>query len=454
MKRRILIVDDEPEMARLVASWLSDGAEVFTASDPVGGIDVLLREVPDVAITDVVMPSGGGRRFVTEARRYLPGCALIGMSGQARPSDFVDMFRLGLSDFLAKPFDRDDLKRAITRALRVRSLRDALARVNGSLATDDPFTALLGESAPWREALKTLRSAAGIDAGVLIVGAPGTGKDLAARCLHAASERREGPLVMVSCAALPESLLEAELFGHVAGAFTGATNERAGRFMEAHGGTLVLTDIGTIPLVAQARLLRALDAGAIQRLGDPQEREVDVRIVATTARDPWEDVAQGRMREDLAHRLNRLRVDLPPLAERGDDLLLLAAHLLAVQASREQRRILALAPDAIDRLRQHSWPGNVRELANALERAGIGTRDAGIIRASDLRLGRLGGVRLDPADWPLPEEGLDLRAVLATAEQDLVRQAMERASGHHARAAALLRIGRSTLERKLPAAGI
>ena len=313
-----------------------------------------------------------------------------------------------------------------------------------------PFAPLVGEHPAWEEALRGLHAASTVDAGLLIVGATGTGKDLAAACVHAASERRDGPLVTVSCGALPESLLETELFGHAAGAFTGATGARAGRFEEARGGTLVLSEVGTIPPQAQAGLLRALDNGAIQRIGEAEERIADVRIIATSARDPWELAGEGRLREDLAHRLHRLRVDLPPLAERGDDLLLLSSHLLVRHAQAEQRRPKVLSPAAVRRLRQHDWPGNVRELGNALERAGIVSGISETIEPRHLTLGRLGGVKLDPADWPLPEEGLNLPDLLAGVEHQLVAEAMTRSGGHHARAAALLRIGRSSLERKLP----
>lgn len=460
MTRRLLVVDDAPEITALVGQWLRGVADVVTASDPDEGLAVLLREVPDLALVDVVMPSGGGRRFMEEARRYLPGCAVIGMSGSATPQEFVELFRLGMCDFLTKPFTREEISRAMTRALRVRGMREAIARLDESACPEsngDPLDALVGRSAPWLAAVKSLRAAATVDASVLLVGEPGTGKDLASRCLHAASARRDGPFVVVSCATLPQSLLEAELFGHAAGAFTGARGARPGRFAEAEGGTLVLADIGSVPVASQALLLRALESGFIQRVGENDERRVNVRIIATTATDPFADVRQGRMREDLLHRMNRLRIDLPPLRERGDDLLLLASRLLERQAAAEQRRPLPLTRAAIAALREHDWPGNVRELSNVLQRAAIRAREAGMapgraalaIDAAHLSLGRAGGVRLDPADWPLPEGGLDLPGILAAVEADLVSQALSRAGGHHAKAAALLRIGRSTLERKL-----
>ena len=450
MRRRVLVIDDEAPARELVAGWLRESCDVLTAADPEEGLRVLLQETPDVAIVDVVMPGGGGLRFVEEARRYLPGCAIVGMSGQARPEQFVSLFRKGMGDFLAKPFTAAELSRAITRAIRVRALRDALARAGTAPpAEDDAFASLVGESDAWTKAVRELRKAASTSSGLLLVGPTGTGKDLAARCVHGGSDRRDRPLVVVSCGALPESLLEVELFGHVAGAFTGAATARAGRFEEARGGTIVLAELGAMPLTAQARLLRVLDAGAVQRVGDSEERPTDARVIATCSRDPWDDVKDGRMRADIAHRLDHLRVDLPPLRERGDDLLLLARHLLDVQGEREQRRPKVLSPAAVRRLRDHEWPGNVRELSNVLERASIVSGASERIEPKHLALGRLGGARLDPADWPLPEEGLDLPALLTKIEDDLVAQAMERAGGHHARAAGLLRIGRASLERRL-----
>ena len=450
----MLVVDDDPAICRLVRGWLGADTQSWEAADATAGIDILLREAPDVAFVDVVMPGGGGREFMEEVRRYLPSCAIVGISGQANVGQFVELFRLGMADFLAKPLERHALLAAIPRALRVRAMRDQIARAcsdDGSPDAEAPFASLVGASPRWIAMMDLLRRVAPLETGVLLVGPAGCGKALAARSIHAASPRASRPFVVVSCGALAPSLTETELFGHAAGAFTGAGGARAGALESASGGTAVLAEIGALPLDAQAGLLRAVEERAVQRVGESVERSVDLRFMATSTEDPDSLVAQGRLRADFLHRLNRQRIDIPPLADREDDLLLLAAHLLGGIARRAQRRVPVLSPRAIKSLRAHAWPGNVRELGNVLEHACIASAWANVLDDHHLRIycGSDTLPRLDPGSWPFPEAGLSLPALLHDVEADFLKRALARAGGHHERAAALLRLPRSTFERRL-----
>ncbi|MCC5857981.1 MAG: sigma-54-dependent Fis family transcriptional regulator [Ectothiorhodospiraceae bacterium] len=365
---RILIVEDEDIIRRSLRRLLerhghqvSDAASVEEATatcDPTNA---------DLIIADLRLPGEEGTRMLDLA----PEVPTIIMTSYASVRSAVDAMKLGALDYVAKPFDNDDLLLTVERALNESRLRRQNAALKADVARAYPVAGMVGESPAMQAVMERITRVAPTDTTVLILGESGTGKELVARALHEHSERRDGPLIAVNCAAIPDSLIEAELFGHEKGAFTGAVGARQGLVEAADGGTLFLDEIGELPPAAQARLLRVLQEGEIRRVGSPRSRKVDVRLIAATHRDLAKRVREGQFREDLYFRINVMEIRLPPLRDRGDDILLLARHLLERACQRMKRPPLQFSRDALERLHGYSWPGNVREMENAIERAVI-----------------------------------------------------------------------------------
>jgi two-component system, NtrC family, nitrogen regulation response regulator NtrX len=365
----VLIADDEPNLRRMLASLLrTEGYRTREASRGDDAVAAVQEEEPDVLLLDLVMPGMDGVTALERLHEVAPSLPVLMMSGRATLSDAVRATKLGAVQFLEKPLSPEAVLVALRAAVELRRTRDLNRTLRARLADEET---LVGESAPMRGVREMIRRVAPTDARVLITGESGTGKELAAAAIHRLSARAEGPFVRLNCAALPRELVESELFGHEKGAFTGAGERRRGHFEMAEGGTILLDEIGDLDPAAQAKLLRTLETGQLQRLGSEEAIAVDVRVLAATNRDLERAVAEGGFREDLYFRLNVIPLHLPPLRERPEDVPPLVAHVLERIRTREGRPPPRITRPAHDRLAAHRWPGNVRELNNLVERLSI-----------------------------------------------------------------------------------
>ena len=447
MKLRVLIVDDEPRMGAALATALRrSGYACEAVTSGADALELFEAEGADVVITDRRMPGIDGDELMRRLKERAPELPVILITAYGDVRSAVAAMRDGAFDYVTKPFDHDELRGLVARALELRSLR----RENRLLRHEvgERFAAeVVAESPAMQAVLELVERAGGSDAAVLIQGESGTGKEVIAKRLHYVSPRLGRPFVAVNCKAFAPGVLESELFGHEKGAFTGAGAQRQGCFERADGGTLFLDEIGEVEPDFQAKLLRVLQEGEVQRVGGGDPRSVDVRIIAASNRDLRSAIAEGRFREDLFYRLNVIPVQLPPLRQRRDDVLPLARHFLARCAEQGGRR-LELAPEAEERLLRHPWPGNVRELENAIERATIlGRGDA--VGSEDLLLEESAPRRADTA---LSEGTLQECLDACTAER--VRAALAATGGRRADAARQLGIDRTTLFRLMRRLGL
>ena len=429
----ILVVEDEQAQRKLIVEILERaGHELRAAADVDQALEAIGDEVPDLILCDWRMPGRDGGELLKDVRQRGLGCGFIVMTAYGSIAHAVEAIRLGADDYLGKPFEREALLLAVHRVIRTHRLERENRRLREVVGDENRFGRLIGGTPVMQRLYRTIEKVAATDATVLIVGESGTGKELVARTLHRSSRRGDAAFVAVNCAAIPETLIESELFGHEKGAFTGAHRRREGKFEEANGGTLLLDEIASMPMPLQATLLRVLQERKISRLGGSGEIDVDVRVVAASNRDLPQLVADGRFREDLYYRLNVVPIELPPLRDRRDDVPLLAKAFLEQAAARHGREVGALPPTVIRRLMDHGWPGNVRELANAVERLVLLAEDDGL-DINDLPPALRGDAdRTGPIR--LPSEGLDWEAM----EESLLRQALDRAAGNRAAAARLL----------------
>ena len=361
----ILIIDDEPGIRSTLASILEDEKyKVFTAEDALAGMETLKTEVIDLIFLDVFLPKLGGIEALEKIRNEWPAVEIVMISGHANIDMAVRAVKLGAFDFLEKPLSLDKVLTVCRNALAIKKLREenkTLKRISG-VASED----IIGTSAVIRNIREIVKQAAESDARILITGENGAGKEVIARAIHLCSSRAENPFVDVNCAAIPETLIESELFGHEKGAFTDAVSTRKGRFEIAHGGTLFLDEIGDMSLPAQAKVLRVIQEQKIERLGGEKTIETDVRIIAATNQDLESACEEGRFRQDLFFRLNVIPIHVPPLRERPEDIPMLLCHFL-----KTLKKELALETDALELLSSHDWPGNVRELKNLAERIAV-----------------------------------------------------------------------------------
>jgi two-component system response regulator HydG len=369
---RLLIVDDDPgHLATLKTITRSWGYVIETAEDGDIAVELIKSRPVDLVLTDVRMARMSGMELLDRIKKYNPSIPVIVMTAYSSVESAVEALKAGAYDYLIKPLDFEVLKLTIERACEHAGLKAENILLKEKLHTDLTATRIIGKSRAMKELLDMLAMAAPSEATVLLSGESGTGKELVARSLHFNSLRKEQPLVVVNCAAIAETLLESELFGHEKGAFTGADRRREGRFMQANRGTIFLDEIGETSPTMQAKLLRVLQQREIQRVGGDEVIDVDVRIVAATNRDLETEVAEGRFREDLFYRLNVMPMIVPPLRERQDDIPLLAHHFLEYYARKNRKPAKGFSPLAMDMLVKYDWPGNVRELENAIERAVI-----------------------------------------------------------------------------------
>ncbi len=442
----ILVVDDERSNRVTVARILArEGYDVLEASGGKEALDSLRARATALVLTDLRMPGMDGVELLRAVRMVSPDTEVILMTAFGTVETAVESMKEGAYDFLTKPLKRHELLRAVRKALEKRSLvvenRELRARLD---AADDPgpLGRIIGNSAALQSALAVVQQVAPTDATVLITGDSGTGKELVARAIHELSPRAGGPMVSLACAALPESLLESELFGHAAGAFTGATGQRKGRFEAADGGTLLLDEVSETSPATQVKLLRVLQEGQLERVGDSRTIDVDVRIVAATNRDLAEMVADRSFREDLFYRLNVIRIDLPPLRQRGGDVPLLVDHFVRMYARRHRKAVEGVAADAMDLLDGYGWPGNVRELQNTIERAVVLAQGA-VIGVDELPPHlRDGERRSDTLAFPV---GTPLREV----ERRMIQETLRMTGGDKKLAANLLGIHSRTIYRRI-----
>ncbi len=440
---RVLLVEDEVTIFVTLRDALADaGHEVLGANDTEAALGILESGHPELVLTDVRLPGAGGLAVLERSLALDPGRPVLVMTGYATVEDAVEAMRVGAVDYIQKPFQNDAIVRRVEAFGVARSLQRENARLRDELARVRGFENIVGESAAMRRVFDRVRTVAGSEATVLIQGESGTGKERIARAVHDHSGRREGPFVPLSCAALPEGLLEAELFGHEKGAFTDARGQRKGRFELATGGTLFLDDIDDMPLPTQVKLLRALQEREFERVGGETAVRVDIRVVVATKVDLRERVADGRFRDDLYWRVHVVPVLLPPLRERAGDVPLLVQHLLERHGG---GREFSVPRATMQLLERYPWPGNVRELENAVQRAVALCGAEGVLAAEDLL----------PADprWrgavQVPQAIRPLREVVREAERAHLEHALEWTGGHRQQTADLLGISRKVLWEKL-----
>ena len=450
MQSRILIAEDDRKYVRILEILLGDEGHHLTATrDGAAAIAALEREPFDLVLTDLQMPKADGLAVLAHARGIDPDLPVVVLTAYGTIRSAVEAMRSGAFDFIEKPFDEGALKLQVARAVEVRRLRQENRRLRERMAAAHGFHRILGRAAPLRAAVDLARRVAPTDSTVLLLGESGTGKELFAQAIHEASARSGGPFVKINCAALPASLIEAELFGVEKGAFTGADRARPGRFEEAHRGTLFLDEIGELDLALQPKLLRALEERVVERLGGGAARAVDVRFVAATNRDLDAAVRDGGFRADLFHRLAVFPITLPPLRERREDVPELVRALVQHFNEAMGRAVTEVAPEALHALAQRPWSGNVRQLANVVERAMI-LCAGGRLELTDLPDVHVPGPDAAPPALVLPPEGVSLEAL----ERSLLEQALARTGGNKAQAAALLGLTRNTLRYRLEKHGL
>jgi two-component system, NtrC family, response regulator PilR len=438
---RILVVDDERSMRELLAIVLRrEGYEVELADNGREAIARLERQPYDLLISDIKMPDLGGVEVLRAAKNVDPDIIGIMVTAFASTESAVEALRMGAYDYLSKPFDVDELKLVVRNALERRQLRQENVLLKRALQTSHQFANIVGRSDAMLAVFKLIETVAPTNSTILITGESGTGKELVARAIHVHSLRRDQPFVAVNCGALPETLLESELFGHMRGAFTGAASNRKGLVEVAEHGTIFLDEIGETSPMMQVKLLRVLQERRFRRLGGTDEIEADIRVIAATNQDLGKLVAEGRFREDLYYRINVIPVHLPALRERREDIALLAEHFLAKYREQMGKQVVAISHEAVARLEACSWPGNVRELENVIERA-VALERTPTILPETLPPHIRGGFRVAPAaavPLDLPESGFDLEQHVQRIERDYIAQALERAGGVQVRAAELL----------------
>jgi two-component system response regulator PilR (NtrC family) len=434
---RLLIVDDEQSMREWLTIALSrDGFEVESAGSGEDALKVLERTPVDLALVDLRMAGLGGLETLRRIKQLDESTSVVIMTAYASAETAVQALKEGAYDYIIKPFKVDELRHLVQNALERRRLQAENARLRGLI--QGRFGNLIGRSPKMQEIFATIARLGDSKATVLITGESGTGKELVAKAIHFNSSRNDRPFVAVNCGAIPQELMESELFGHVKGAFTGAVATKQGLFEVADDGTLFLDEVTELPLHLQVKLLRVLEDPEIRPVGGVKPVRVDVRIVAATNRDLAQAVGGKVFREDLFYRLNVISLHIPPLRERREDIPLLVRHFLDKFAAAGGTPPKDMSAEALGMLERYPWPGNVRELENVIERAVTLERDA-VIRAESLPDSVRGPQQVEFPDLRLPDEGLDLDALMERIERELLRQALRRADGIQSRAAQLLR---------------
>ena len=452
-QKHILLVEDEAALREVVAERLADfGFRVVQAETGEQALERLTEFAFDVLVTDMRLPGMTGAEVLANALEQYPDLIGIIITGYGTVKDAVEAIKAGAADFITKPFQFDHLLHVLNQALEQRSLRAENAYLRAELSERYQFAGIIGRSRAMRDLFQVLETVAATSSTILVTGETGTGKELVARAIHHNGARRAQRFVAINCSAIPETLLEAELFGHVRGAFTGAVSTRQGRLEQAHKGTLFLDEVGTMNLPMQMKLLRVLQEREFERVGDTHTIKVDVRVIAATNADLEQMVAAGTFREDLYYRLNVIPIRLPPLRERREDVPVLVQHFLERIGNNlvPKRSQATLSQEAMRRLMAYQWPGNVRQLENVIERALALSPGRSEIEVSDLTVEvQNASDAVVVATATLPDEGLDFEAHIAALERTLIDQALQKTSGNKRQASDLLRLKRTTLIEKL-----
>ena len=450
MKPKILVVDDERSHRQMIEAVLSaEGYEIAQADNGQAAIDAVEEKFYDLVIMDIRMPELGGIEALKKIKTISPGIPIILMTAYASVGTAVDALKSGASDYLTKPLDIEELKILVAKTMRFHQLEEENIYLKERLNDRFDFSSIIGRSPAMNKLFETMALVAPSEATVLIVGESGTGKELIANAIHQNSPRKDRPFIKVNCAALPETLLESELFGHEKGSFTGAIARKQGRFQLAHKSSIFLDEIAEMAPTTQAKILRVLQEREFEPLGGIHTIKVDTRIIAATNKQLDEEIKAGRFREDLYYRLNVVSLEVPPLRERGDDVALLTDFFLKKYTEKNNKLIKGFTPRAMDLLMRHEWPGNVRELENIVERAVIMAR----------------GEMITPMEFPenLKELDLELKEAriniaagrsLKEVEKEMILRTLDETGGNRTHAADILGISRRTLQLKLKEYGI
>lgn len=447
----VLVIDDEPVLQDVLSTLLSSkGFDVLSAMTAAEGLQRLSEEDVDVVLLDLMLPDRNGLEILPEITGRPSDPPVIVITAHSSVESAIQAMREGAFHYVPKPFKNEEVLHLVRRAAERRQLEHENRLLRNRL---DGVGEIVGTSRRIQEVFELIRRAAPARSNILVVGESGTGKELAAKAIHRLSPRRDQPFLPVHTSAIPSELLESTLFGHVKGAFTGAISSQKGLFEAAHEGTLFLDEVGTVTAETQTKLLRVIQEREIRRVGGVDSRPVDVRIVAASNVDLWDEVQAGRFREDLFYRLNVIMIEMPPLREHPEDIPALATHFLELYSAENERDIKTLTPEAMDALMDYSWPGNVRELENAIERAVVLCQSVEVdldtlplaIRSRDHR----SLVRDE-----IPENGLDFRKTVADFQTHLLRTALERSGGVQRRAARLLNLSPTTFNEMIHRLGI
>jgi two-component system response regulator AtoC len=451
--KRILIIDDEESFRHMLSVILKkEGFDVDTASDGEEGLQKLIGNTYDQVLCDIRMPRMDGLDFLKEVQKANMDTTIIMMSAYGTVDAAIDAMKLGAYDYISKPFKPDEIVLTLKKADERERLRKENERLRKAVKREYSFENVVSENEKMLKIFEVVKKVAPYKSTILIMGESGTGKELVARALHYHSDRSQNPFVAVNCGAIPENLLESELFGHAKGAFTDAIRTKKGLFEEADGGTLFLDEIGELPLQLQVKLLRVLQEGEIRRVGEGKPIQIDVRIVAATARDLIREVGEGRFREDLFYRLNVFPVHIPPLRERKEDIPLLVAHFIKKYNQAIGKKITRIHPEALEVLLDYRWYGNVRELENIVERAFV-LADGSEIEKENLPI-EIQGFQEKVPLLPATEEECSIKKASKALEINLIQKALKKTKGNHTHAARLLEISHRALLYKIKEYGI
>ena len=451
MPHSILLVDDEPKMRDVLSVALGElGYRALTAASGEEALEILDREEVDLVLSDLRMKGMHGRELLREIKRRWPNLPVVLMTAYSSVKDAVQAIKEGAFDYIDKPFEMEDLATTLANGLRLYDVLRDNQRLRAELEDRHSFESLIGNSPVFRRVIVAIAEVCDSRTSVLVTGESGTGKEMVARAIHFNSSRKTRPFVALNCAAIPEGLLESELFGHVRGAFTGATANRVGRFQQADGGTLFLDEIGDMPLAVQAKMLRVLQDRTFEPVGSTTSRTVDVRIVSATNKDLQVVIRDGSFRDDLYYRLNVFPIALPPLRERLEDLPLLVDHFTRQIVTSMGKRLTGFSPAALRAMAGYRWPGNVRELQNCIERSII------VARGASVEVDDLPAYLFDRRDGKpvTPETTQDLDAELARIERQIILDALGKTGGVQITAAELLGISERSLWHRIKKLGI
>jgi DNA-binding NtrC family response regulator len=455
VKKKILIVDDEIKMLRVLELQLqSAGYDILKAESAEEGLKMLETAISNgdgisLVMTDLRLPGVDGLAFLRKIRTQTPGIPVIVMTAFGTVETAVEAMKAGANDYLLKPFSLEDMMITIDKVLELHALRNENIALKAELTRQYDFGQLIGRSERMKEVFEAAQRVAYTHATVLLGGESGTGKGVLARAIHLNSPRSDGPFIKINCSAIPENLMEAELFGYEKGAFTGAMKSHPGKFEQADGGTVFLDEIGDVPMPIQVKLLRVLQEKEFERLGGTKTIRVSVRIVAATNQDLRAALEQGSFREDLYYRLNVVPINIPPLRERREDIPYLIDHFLKRFAADTGDRIRGMSNEAVDKLSGYRWPGNVRELENIIQRAMVMAKSE-VIGVEDIHLDHAGRSHLPADGVPFLPEGLTLDEY----EQELIREALRRTNDNKSQAARLLGLTRNALRYRLSQMGV